>query len=348
MAEFTFPCPACHKHIQCDDAWTGQQINCPLCQALFTVPKNASAQHNPLVPKPPGESKLATAMSTKVARSSFGAGAPAIREFNKGPKKGKSKAIVTYAVSGLVVVALGVGGYVWGWPAFQKWKEGRESAENAPAAGSEQAASTDPAADPATAAPPPEPAITDLPIVSPVYTLDVEKAEIPKTRLNGSISGTNFVAEAARLTRVGATSVLELRQGTGLSPDRGVQVVLKVGPNEVLTNRTFNVTSTEKPTVINSVTKLWKPNPKYAAQQKKFFNGYAMKLEFGSQAEDGSIPGKIFLALPDPEKSVMAGLFTIASATPNPQGYEATPVQQATPQDTEQQRRFQQRYGIRR
>lgn len=348
MAEFTFPCPACHRQIQCDDAWTGQQINCPLCQALFTVPKNAPGTHNPLVPKPPAESKLATALSTNVARSSFGAGAPAIREFNKTKKKGNGKAIVTYALSGLIVVGLGVAGYVWGWPAYKKWQEGREAAQAPATTTSEQAAATDPAANPAQPAAPAEPAITNLPIVAPIYTLDVAKAEIPKARLNGSISGTNFVADAARLTRVGATSVLELRQGTGLSPDRGIQVVLKVGPNESLTNKTFNVASSDKPTSINNVTKLWKPNPKYAAQQKKFFNGYAMKLEFGAQAEDGSMPGKIYIALPDPEKTVVAGAFTVASATLNPQGVEAAPVQQVTPQDAEQQRRFQNRYGIRR
>lgn len=344
MAEFTFPCPACHRTIQCDDAWTGQQINCPLCQALFTVPKNIPG-HNPLVPKPPAESKLATAQSTKVARSSFGSGAPVVREFHKSVKKNNNKAIITYSVTGLVVVGLAVAGYTWGWPAFQKWRENREAAQNAPAANTAQGQAGGEQEPPP---PPPEPPISELPVLPPVHTLEVEKAEIPKTKLNGMISGTNFVAESARLIRTGASSLLDLRQGSGVSPDRGMQVLLRLAPGETPTNKTYTVSSTEKPASVGYVTKLWKTNPKYAAQQKNFFNGYAMKLEFGSQAEDGSFPGKIYLALPDPEKTVVAGLFTVASSTPVTPGYETAPVQQATPQDLEQQRRFQNRYGIKR
>jgi hypothetical protein len=56
------------------------------------------------------------------------------------------------------------------------------------------------------------------------------------------------------------------------------------------------------------VVKLWKTNPKYAAKQKSFSSGYALKLELG-QITNGVIPGKIFLALPDPEQSVLAGVF---------------------------------------
>jgi hypothetical protein len=113
---------------------------------------------------------------------------------------------------------------------------------------------------------------------------------------------------------------------------------------EIPTNRTFTVAATDKPGVVSQVTKLWKTNPRYAAQQKNFFSGYALKLEFGSQAEDGSINGKVFLALPDPEKTVVGGSFKIASLpTPGTTPVVETPQPQ---QDPEAQRRFQQRYGI--
>src|SRR5260370_41513486 len=71
---------------------------------------------------------------------------------------------------------------------------------------------------------------------------------------------------------------------------------------------------------VPQVAKRWKPNPKFAPQLKSFYNGYAMKLELG-QVADNSIPGKIFLALPDPEQTVVAGVFkaTVAGIDPNPQ-----------------------------
>jgi hypothetical protein len=349
MAEFTFPCPSCHKSVQCDDAWSGQQINCPICQALFTVPKNVPATDNPLVPKPPAESRLATAQSTKVARSSFGSGGPVVREFHKPLKKKSKKGALVYTGVAVGIIAAGVLGYMYGWPAFQKWKEERAAAEAAPAATkpAEGDAAQEGAA-PAEPTPAPEPAVTNLPVILPVYTLELAKAEIPKAKLNGMISGTNFVADLVRLDRVGAASVLTMRQGTGQTPDRGIQVALRLPQGETTAEKTINVTPSEKPTTVNYVTKLWKKDPRYAAQQRNFFTGYALKLEFGAQAEDGSIPGKIYLALPDTEKSVVAGNFVIASANPSQPGYEAAPVQQATPQDPEAARRFQQRYGIKR
>lgn len=32
------PCPSCNQALTIDDAWTGQQVNCPVCQAPFLVP----------------------------------------------------------------------------------------------------------------------------------------------------------------------------------------------------------------------------------------------------------------------------------------------------------------------
>jgi hypothetical protein len=40
-----------------------------------------------------------------------------------------------------------------------------------------------------------------------------------------------------------------------------------------------------------------------------FMKGYAMRLEFG-EAQGGVLPGKIYLCLPDQEKSFMAGAFS--------------------------------------
>src|SRR5512137_1030764 len=52
MAETIFACPNCQQDIACDDSYAGQQLQCPLCQAVITMPTKQAAR-NPLVPKPP-------------------------------------------------------------------------------------------------------------------------------------------------------------------------------------------------------------------------------------------------------------------------------------------------------
>ena len=76
----------------------------------------------------------------------------------------------------------------------------------------------------------------------------------------------------------------------------------------------WTISQETKPPTAPQVLKRWKTDPKFAAQQKFFSSGYAMKLELG-QTNDSGMPGKIFLALPDPEQSIVAGIFKIQAAT---------------------------------
>src|SRR5579859_5914969 len=101
---------------------------------------------------------------------------------------------------------------------------------------------------------------------------------------------------------------------------------------------------------VPQVTKLWKNNPRFAPAYKSFTSGYAMKLELG-QAADGVVPGKIFLALPDPEQSVVAGNFnaSIITNVPVDVSVQAAPVMAApTPASTAADAAWQARYGVRR
>ena len=38
MSEFKFSCPHCDRHIQCDEQYSGRQIQCPACDHLITIP----------------------------------------------------------------------------------------------------------------------------------------------------------------------------------------------------------------------------------------------------------------------------------------------------------------------
>jgi hypothetical protein len=187
----------------------------------------------------------------------------------------------------------------------------------------------------------------NLPVIPAAWTLDLNAAKIPEGRANGKISGTNFIVQTARLEYAGATPVLSLRQGTGPSPDREILVYLRLKAGEQLSGHSWTVTKDMKGTSVPQVTKRWKTNPKYAPTQKPFSTGYAMKLELG-KITDGEVTGKIFVALPDPEQTVVAGIFTASTTLPdsgtppaaNPAG---TPTQPARTDPA-----FEARYGIRR
>ena len=80
---------------------------------------------------------------------------------------------------------------------------------------------------------------------------------------------------------------------------------------------TWNVSKDVKPTDVSQVAKRWKPNPKFAPQFKPFASGYALKLEFG-HISGGTISGKVFVALPDPEQTVAAGIFNATTTLIEP------------------------------
>jgi hypothetical protein len=147
-----------------------------------------------------------------------------------------------------------------------------------------------------------------LPVVAPVYTLDVSKVEIPVSKVNGVISGASFVADAARIDKGVDYYALTLRQGAGPTPDRAVRVFLHLKATEGPTNQTFTVSSDAKDPAVSRVSKLWRTSAGFAPTEQQFSSNYALKLELGKM-DQGIIAGKIFLALDDPDKTVVAGVF---------------------------------------
>ena len=88
------------------------------------------------------------------------------------------------------------------------------------------------------------------------------------------------------------------------------EVSLRLNAGETLSGHTWTVTRDMTGSAVPKVLKRWKTDPRYAPKEKFFSAGYAMKLELGA-SKDGVTPGKIFLALPDTEQSVVAGAFRI-------------------------------------
>lgn len=255
------------------------------------------------------------------------------------PVKQRNRAI-RYAVNGIVFVAFAAAGW-FGWPHLKPhlpfFKDAVEEAAVAPAA--PVAASETP-----EAAPPP----TEVPMTAPTHTLEIQQASTSEGRVNGRIAGTEFIPDSVRLDRQAGGYLLTLRQGAGQTPDRGLQVHLQMKPGDSPTGQTWTVSQEMKGTPISRVVKVWKPNPKFAAQTRPFTTGFALKLEFGVLTESNTLPGKIYAALPDPEQTVVAGVFNAtttlaggpAAGTPQPPMLDA--------QSAAQKAEFDKRYGIQR
>jgi DNA-directed RNA polymerase subunit RPC12/RpoP len=49
MNQFKFSCPQCSQHLQCDEAFSGRQIECPNCHHLIRIPAvpGKTADYNP-------------------------------------------------------------------------------------------------------------------------------------------------------------------------------------------------------------------------------------------------------------------------------------------------------------
>jgi len=184
----------------------------------------------------------------------------------------------------------------------------------------------DSGASPASAASAASAAEKQLPVVPPAYSLELDTAKIPEGRVNGMLAGTNFLADSSRIDPSSGAQLLRFIQGQPASPDRQMLVYLHLKPGEKIGGQVVNVTSDMHGAGVPSVAKWWKPR---SVPSTKFFSsGYAMKLELGTMT-NGIVPGKIYLALPDPEQSVIAGMFMAATTTP-----DATMMQMAAPTPT--------------
>ncbi len=322
MAEFKFSCPLCGQSIQCDERWSGQRLPCPGCHAIMIIPELAS----PVSPAAPLPAAPRPQVRATVRRSAQ-------------PSGYSAKKLAAIAGG---VIALGVLYYFGlGWAdAFQKHFNEKQRQIAANSGGGdlvhiaklyEVLDSTEPDAmglnnpnrvmkrrgssaagmlsQPNT--PPPNPA-EKLPVLPAEWTLDLQAAKIPEGRANGAISGTNFVIQVASLQSSSGAVVLSLRQGDN-ADDPGFFIYLSANAGETVLGRTWSISRETRGKGTPQVVKRWQPNARFAPVQKTFTSGYAMRLELGNPSHNW-IPGKIFLSLPDKDKTILAGLFYVKSS----------------------------------
>jgi hypothetical protein len=137
------------------------------------------------------------------------------------------------------------------------------------------------------------------------WKADLAGVETPKEPASGQVHGLEFTLDRAEIQG----GVLSLRQGKEFFADREVQVFLFLGTQKP-DGKSFEISRTKKDAGAPHVYVGWKPAGQKVPQKTAFtgLDGYAMRLKFGT-AQNGKLPGQIYVCLPDPEKSFVAGSF---------------------------------------
>jgi hypothetical protein len=279
MSEFKFACPVCGQHITADASASGSPLECPTCFQTLIIP------HAPEF----GDRKLILTAAKATTAKKFSSPVPV--------RVGRKSALEHFKAS-LIPVSLLV---ATGGVAFFLWHGEINTLANK-------------LADRATRSPakaPPAPAFrSSYPIPDNVlWSLNPTNAAIPSGEVVGSIHGHGFRCERAVLKG----DRLSLRQGAAGPPDLGFTVTLSAKRAEELSGKAILV-SPNVPVSAPRVVLRWKDDLQEPVTQH-FHSGYAMKLMFGRIA-DGKIYGRIYIALPDEQKSFAAGNFEAEVTSP--------------------------------
>lgn len=270
MSEFKFACPVCGQHITADSSASGKSLECPTCFQRIIAPQAPLS----------GDPKLilsGSKASTARVAAENGVEAPKSRLENL---KASLVPLLLLLVSGSV--------------AFLLWHNQLTGLANGLA---ERATGPVPKPVTPTAFSSPHPIPTNV-----SWTLNITNGLIPNGGVVGSIHGNGFLCERATLK----AGRLSLRQGTSGLPDLAVTVSLGVRQPELLTGKAVFVTPTN-PVPAPRVSLRWKDDQQEPVTQH-IHSGYAMKIVFGN-ITDGKIHGRIFIAVPDEQKSFAAGNF---------------------------------------
>lgn len=274
MTEFKFACPNCGQHITAAASASGTQLECPTCFRKLVVPQAPATADSKLILSASSAEKTRPAPSVPGAEPWLGRRA-----------RGQGPVLV-------VLMLLVAGGAAAGLYFYQHHQAEVRSLQEAQAKASNALHMRK------AAVPPP----VTYPLPTNIdWSLTLTNVEIPEGRAVGSIHGSGFYCERATL-RGGE---LNLRQGASWPPDLGVTISLFANQGEELSGKTIEITAEREKSP--AVRLRWKD-----AQGKqvtsKIAGGYALRLVFG-QAANGRMPGKLYLALPDDEKSFVGGTF---------------------------------------
>jgi hypothetical protein len=343
MSDFKFSCPACGQHIACDTSNAGMTIACPVCQTSLVVPQPPAAA--PPAAAPPGLSIAASQAKHTASEASHSAammsrsyaqpqaptpgggqktsglaiaslvcslvffpvgiicGHLARRDIRRDPSlKGGGLAsaglIIGYfnLASTIVVIALAVAGAATiakkaKEQALLEQQQKIQAAQNAAKAAAAAKDSGD-----------------------SLWSLNLTTAQFPDHPAAGRIHGQDFTVESASIQN----DVIILRQGQVARPDLQVIIFTFLKNSKNLPGKTYDISPANADLSQKNmphVHMLWKEEGSATNKTKTFAKDFALKLQLGSADAAGKIPGKIYLCLPDGQKSYVAGSFDIEAVT---------------------------------
>jgi len=339
MSEFKFSCPQCGQKMFGDDQYAGTQIACPACQNEIVVPRAQPVAASRMQVVTPKQASPARAIPIAPVRAAY-------MPKDSANDGAKTKMIIIVAIICVVVLSPIIfyfafpdqvtalenkfgfagrkvdpekGGGQLGhiadlYSVLDATDPDKIGGRRAPVTfeiDSENARDLDEMSDELSLA---EKAEAEEPLGEASWNLNPALEEIPTGKPHGSISGTNFVADIVRMDNQATQYLLTMRQGTNAVADCELLIYLQLKPGEQLDGKSWTISASQK-NGAPQIVKKWKANPKFAPQQKIYGGGYAMKLEFGEN-EQGRILGKIYVALPDAEKSFVTGWFRVGQRRP--------------------------------
>jgi hypothetical protein len=142
------------------------------------------------------------------------------------------------------------------------------------------------------------------------WKLNLAGVAIPDAPASGRINGRSLTLQCAILR--GGT--LELRQGPDLPRDVGITISLFARQGEELAGQSINIEA-DRTNAPRAVLRFKNDEGQFVTQ--RFFQGYALRLEFG-QLTNTHLPGKIYFCAPDTAKSWVAGTFEAEIRKPLP------------------------------
>ncbi len=275
MSEFKFACPVCGQHITADSSTSGGQLECPTCFQKILVPQAPAAQDTKFI---------LSATQVGKPRPTSEAAAAQLGPMQPAPRRSSIPAVIA-----LLVLLCGAGAalYVYRDRIFKSASAPVPVATNAPA--------PPPAAVPVVLN-------TNYPVPTNfTWTLDLTNAVIPEATVAGRVHGSGFFCEKA-VVRGG---VLTLSQGKPSSWDLAVTVGLYAHQGEELSGKSVEI-APERPRSPR-VSVRWR-DEQHKLRTENFNHGYSLIVSFG-QATNARMTGKIYLCVPDPDKSFVAGTF---------------------------------------
>jgi len=283
MSEFKYACPVCGQHMMCDESQAGTVMDCPTCFQKIVAPQAPA----------PDSKFILTGTKLTEKKTTNGGGTQAPVE----AKKSFPVALVIALILALAVVASGI---VFRGKIFKS--SGNDSTKKSVAT---TGGSTAPKPPPA-----PEKPATIAPAASDAnWSLDLGTNPIADSTVAGRIHGQNFIVDRATFSTNG---VLTLRYGIKGAADFAAAIYFTGAQAESLSGQSLNVMPDADRAA--RVQLRWK-DADGKARKADFTNGYAMRLDFGTLANN-KLTGKIYLCTPDTEKSYLLGTFTASVPRP--------------------------------